>query len=49
MAQYQLGMKAEARATFGRLTQALKAKASNAEDEGFRRETAALVNEKKGS
>ncbi len=49
MAQQQLGMKAEARATLERLTQAMKSWPPNAEWESFRREAAALMNEKKGS
>jgi hypothetical protein len=49
MAQQQQGMKAEARATFGRLTEAMSPWAGNAEYEGFRREAAACVGEKKGS
>jgi tetratricopeptide (TPR) repeat protein len=47
MAQHQLGMKVEARATFEQLTQVMKPWAGNAEYEGFRREAEALLQENK--
>jgi WD40 repeat protein/tRNA A-37 threonylcarbamoyl transferase component Bud32 len=49
MAQQTLGMKAEARATFERLSQVMKSWAGNAEYEGLQRGAAACIQGQKGS